>query len=95
MSRVWFPYAQLKTMPDPMVVERTEGTRLYLDDGRVLIDGISSWWTAAHGYNHPYILEAMRRFLDLEQISYVQAGDFAKAAEMAEAEAPAEEAAVR
>ena len=42
----------------------TEGCRIYLDDGRVLIDGIASWWTACHGYNHPHIAAAIARQLE-------------------------------
>ena len=52
---VWRPYCQHKTAPLPLAVVKTEGCRLFLDDGRVLVDGIASWWTAAHGYNHPHI----------------------------------------
>src|SRR6185312_16790561 len=37
--------------------------RIHLDDGRVLIDGIASWWTACHGYNHPHIATAVARQL--------------------------------
>ena len=58
---VWRPYCQMKTAPAPLAVERTDGVRLHLADGRVLIDGIASWWTAAHGYNHPHIREAVTR----------------------------------
>ena len=43
---------------------RTEGSRIVLADGRELIDGIASWWTACHGYNHPHIRDAVRRQLD-------------------------------
>ncbi|OYV40065.1 MAG: adenosylmethionine--8-amino-7-oxononanoate transaminase, partial [Rhodospirillales bacterium 20-64-7] len=52
---VWLPYAQMQTAPLPLPVARTEGSRIYLEDGRVLVDGIASWWTACHGYNHPHI----------------------------------------
>jgi adenosylmethionine-8-amino-7-oxononanoate aminotransferase len=38
---------------------RTEGAKIFLADGRVLIDGIASWWTACHGYNHPHIKQAV------------------------------------
>lgn len=55
-SRVWLPYAQMKTTPAPLVVERSEGARFFLRDGRVLVDGISNWWTACHGHSHPWIL---------------------------------------
>ena len=61
---LWRPYAQMKTAAPPLPVVRTEGTRLYLSDGRVLIDGIASWWTACHGYNHPHIRDAVRAQLD-------------------------------
>src|SRR5262249_6140419 len=50
-KHVWRPYAQMKTARAPLPVARTEGTRIFLNDGRVLIDGIASWWTACHGYN--------------------------------------------
>ena len=56
---VWLPYTQMKTALAPLSVARTEGVRLFLSDGRTLIDGTSSWWTACHGYNHPHIREAV------------------------------------
>jgi len=55
LPNLWPPYSQMKTAAPPLKVARTEGVRLYLEDGRVLIDGIASWWTACHGYNHPHI----------------------------------------
>ena len=63
LSHVWLPYAQMKTAPAPLPVERTQGTRIFLKDGRELVDGIASWWTACHGYNHPHIREAVQRQL--------------------------------
>ena len=59
MQHLWRPYTQMRTAPPPLRVARTHGTRLYLDDGRVLLDGIASWWTACHGYNHPHIRDAV------------------------------------
>jgi adenosylmethionine-8-amino-7-oxononanoate aminotransferase len=56
---VWRPYCQMKTAPPPLPVARTEGCRIVLEDGRELIDGIASWWTACHGYNHPHIRQAV------------------------------------
>jgi len=58
---VWLPYAQMRTVSPPLPVVRTEGCRIILADGRQLIDGIASWWTACHGYNHPHIREAVTR----------------------------------
>lgn len=62
-EHIWLPYAQMKTVPVPLMAERTEGSRIYLKDGRVLVDGIASWWTACHGYNHPHIIKAMQEQL--------------------------------
>lgn len=52
---IWMPYRQMKTAAPPLPVKATKGSRILLSDGRQLIDGIASWWTAAHGYNHPHI----------------------------------------
>ena len=58
---IWLPYTQMKTTPAPLAAARTQGSRITLADGRELIDGIASWWTAVHGYNHPHIVEAIER----------------------------------
>ena len=63
LGHVWLPYTQMKTAPPPLAVARTEGCRIVLTDGRELIDGIASWWTACHGYNHPHIRQAVERQL--------------------------------
>lgn len=62
-EHLWLPYAQMQKTPTPLRAARTEGTRIFLDDGRPLIDAVSSWWTACHGYNHPHIIDAMERQL--------------------------------
>jgi len=59
LSHVWLPYAQMKTLSPPLAVIGTDGCRIKLADGRELIDGIASWWTACHGYNHPHIRAAV------------------------------------
>jgi adenosylmethionine---8-amino-7-oxononanoate aminotransferase len=51
--RVWHPYAPMPGTQPPLVVESARGVRLRLADGRELIDGMSSWWAAIHGYAHP------------------------------------------
>lgn len=61
---IWQPYAQMKTATAPLPVVRSQGSRLELADGRRLIDGVASWWTACHGYNHPHIARAVRAQLD-------------------------------
>ncbi|HEX8809842.1 MAG TPA: aminotransferase class III-fold pyridoxal phosphate-dependent enzyme, partial [Xanthobacteraceae bacterium] len=53
----------MKTAALPLTVKATHGCRIVLADGRELIDGIASWWTACHGYNHPRIRTAVERQL--------------------------------
>ncbi|MGH6795313.1 MAG: adenosylmethionine--8-amino-7-oxononanoate transaminase [Methylocella sp.] len=65
IGHIWLPYTQMKTAADPLPVARTQGSRIYLANGRELIDGIASWWTACHGYNHPHIRAAVSEQLAL------------------------------
>ncbi len=53
----------MQTEPPALVAAATSGARIRLADGRELIDGIASWWTACHGYNHPHIFDAVQRQL--------------------------------
>ncbi|MGB6009438.1 adenosylmethionine--8-amino-7-oxononanoate transaminase [Castellaniella sp.] len=69
---IWLPYTQMKTAMAPTLVRETRDCRLYLSDGRVLLDGLASWWTACHGYNHPHIAESVRR--QLERMPHVMFG---------------------
>ncbi|MGH3625366.1 MAG: adenosylmethionine--8-amino-7-oxononanoate transaminase [Sciscionella sp.] len=52
-AHVWHPYGPMPGRVAPLVVESAAGTRLRLADGRELVDGMSSWWAAIHGYRHP------------------------------------------
>jgi adenosylmethionine-8-amino-7-oxononanoate aminotransferase len=72
LDHVWLPYAQMKTVAPPLAVTATHGSRIVLADGRELIDGIASWWTACHGYNHPHIRAAVER--QLAQMPHVMFG---------------------
>ena len=72
---LWLPYTQMQTTPMALPVVQTDGVRLTLDDGRELIDGVSSWWTAAHGYNHPHIRETVTA--QLEKMPHVMLGGLA------------------
>jgi adenosylmethionine-8-amino-7-oxononanoate aminotransferase len=74
----------MKTAPPPLVVERTDGVRLYLADGRELVDGIASWWTACHGYNHPHIRATVAA--QLERLPHVMLGGLVNAPALALAE---------
>ncbi len=62
-QHLWLPYSQMKTALPPLGAASTRGSRVTLSDGRALIDGIASWWTACHGYNHPHIADAVARQL--------------------------------
>ncbi len=62
-GQLWLPYTQMRTAHPPLRAAWTEGCRIGLADGRVLVDGIASWWTACHGYNHPHIRDAVTRQL--------------------------------
>ena len=59
MQHLWMPYTQMQTAAAPLAVASTSGTRIRLADGRELIDGLASWWTVCHGYNHPHILQSI------------------------------------
>ncbi len=60
-ENVWLPYSQMQIAPQQLEVESTLGSKIILKDNRVLIDGIASWWSVAHGYNHPKIVAAIKR----------------------------------
>lgn len=72
LEHVWLPYTQMKTASLPLPVAATRGSRIVLADGRELIDGIASWWTACHGYSHPDIRAAVER--QLERLPHVMFG---------------------
>ncbi len=63
-EHLWLPYTQMATVPPPLQAVGAEGARIRLKDGRELVDGTSSWWTACHGYNHPHIRSAVVRQLE-------------------------------
>jgi adenosylmethionine---8-amino-7-oxononanoate aminotransferase len=62
-QHVWHPYSALPSALAPLPVVEAQGVRLQLADGRELIDGMSSWWAAIHGYRHPVLDEAVREQL--------------------------------
>jgi len=58
-QHIWHPYSSI-TQPDPVFpVESAQGVHIHLTDGRVLVDGMSSWWCALHGYSHPVLNQAI------------------------------------
>jgi len=58
-KHIWLPYAQMQNHLPQLEVASAKGSKIFLKDGRVLIDGISSWWSVAHGYNHPHIIKEL------------------------------------
>ncbi|MBR2838426.1 MAG: adenosylmethionine--8-amino-7-oxononanoate transaminase [Kiritimatiellae bacterium] len=82
--RVWHPYASLKDPPPVRVAVAASGTDVVLADGRRLVDAVSSWWCAAHGHDHPAIVEAIRR--QSREMCHVMFGGFTHAPAVALAE---------
>jgi adenosylmethionine---8-amino-7-oxononanoate aminotransferase len=71
-QRVWHPYAAMPGAYPPLVVAEARGVRLRLADGAELIDGMSSWWAALHGYAHPALDAAAKE--QLGRMSHVMFG---------------------
>ena len=68
---LWHPTTQVATSPVPLEVRSARGCVLELQDGRQLIDGISSWWVTLHGHAEPSIAAAIgRQALQLEQVIF-------------------------
>lgn len=68
---IWYPYAQMKTMPLPYEITGAEGVYLYSGEKK-LIDSVSSWWCVIHGYRNPVISAAMKAQID--KFSHVMLG---------------------
>lgn len=83
-AAVWHPYAAMPAVIPAVPVTAASGTRLHLGDGREVVDGMSSWWAAIHGYRHPQLDEAVRAQLD--SMAHVMFGGLthAPAVELAE-----------
>ncbi|RJQ72230.1 adenosylmethionine--8-amino-7-oxononanoate transaminase [Pseudonocardiaceae bacterium YIM PH 21723] len=71
-QHVWHPYSPMPGTQDPLIVTEASGVRLTLDDGRELIDGMSSWWAAIHGYRNPVLDAAVTE--QLGRMSHVMFG---------------------
>ncbi|WP_460752823.1 adenosylmethionine--8-amino-7-oxononanoate transaminase [Marinomonas epiphytica] len=69
---LWHPYTSMSHPTPHFLVERAEGCHIHLADGRTLIDGMSSWWSVIHGYNHPVINSAVNQ--QVEQFAHVMFG---------------------
>ncbi|MES9886360.1 MAG: aminotransferase class III-fold pyridoxal phosphate-dependent enzyme, partial [Candidatus Sedimenticola sp. 6PFRAG1] len=71
-KHVWHPYSAIGSDLPLFAVESASGVRIRLADGRELIDGMSSWWSAIHGYNHPDMNLAIEQ--QLSKMSHVMFG---------------------
>ncbi|WP_132880108.1 adenosylmethionine--8-amino-7-oxononanoate transaminase [Tamaricihabitans halophyticus] len=71
-AHVWHPYAPMPGTGEPRLVSEASGVRLRLADGRELVDGMSSWWSAIHGYRHPVLDGAVTE--QLGRMSHVMFG---------------------
>nr|WP_320166591.1 adenosylmethionine--8-amino-7-oxononanoate transaminase [uncultured Methylophaga sp.] len=63
-AHIWHPYTSVSNPPLLHEVTSAKGVRLTLADGRQVVDGMSSWWSAIHGYNHPKLNEAAHQQID-------------------------------
>jgi adenosylmethionine-8-amino-7-oxononanoate aminotransferase len=71
-AHVWHPYGPMPGTQEPLLVSQAAGVRLTLADGRELVDGMSSWWAAIHGYRHPVLDAAVTE--QLGRMSHVMFG---------------------
>ena len=71
-AHLWHPYGAFPASTEPLVVDHAHGTRLVLADGRELVDGMSSWWAAVHGYRHPVLDAAVTE--QIGRMSHVMFG---------------------
>ena len=69
---VWHPYSSTRSKQEIFAVKSAKGVRIKLIDGRELIDGMSSWWSAIHGYNHPDMNQALSD--QLQDMSHIMFG---------------------
>ena len=64
-AHVWHPYNALPSKTKILPVKSTNKTSIFLETNEELIDGMSSWWSAIHGYNHPKLNEALKKQVDI------------------------------
>jgi len=60
-QHTWHPYNSLPSKSTILPVKSTDKQSIFLEDGRELIDAMSSWWSSIHGYNHPVLIKALEK----------------------------------
>jgi adenosylmethionine---8-amino-7-oxononanoate aminotransferase len=60
-QHLWHPYTQEKIAPLPIPIVKAKGVWLYTEDGREILDGISSWWVNIHGHSHSALNQALSK----------------------------------
>lgn len=64
-NHVWHPYNSLPSKTKILAVKKTDKTKIYLENEQELIDGMSSWWSAIHGYNNKKLTDALKKQADI------------------------------
>lgn len=71
-NHIWHPYSAIGSKTPVFKVQQCQGSRIILEDGRELIDGMASWWSVIHGYNHPVLNAAVEN--QLKNMAHVMFG---------------------
>ncbi len=64
-DNIWLPYTQMQNAPASLAVKKTKNCYIYLENNKKLLDGICSWWSACHGYNHPHLIKQAKKQLKI------------------------------
>lgn len=74
-QHLWLPYTQMQNHLPQLEIKTAKGSKIFLKDDRILIDGIASWWSVAHGYNHPHLISAITKQAKI--LSHIMLAGFA------------------
>ena len=65
LNHLWLPYTQMKNIEVPLKAKKTKNCNIFLNDGNILLDSISSWWTSCLGYNNSHLINSIKRQLNM------------------------------